>query len=73
MAPRTITSTQAAEVLGVANGDVARYTLARWGVKPVARQIGRGGENLYLLTEVRRALAARPGRGARTDLRKKGT
>lgn len=64
----TMTATEAATLLGVASGRVARQTLARWGVHPVGRGPGRGGESLYDADEVRRALDHRPGRGARTDL-----
>ena len=56
-----------ADVLGIAPKS-ADNQLRRWGVTPVSRQPGRGGMNLYRATEVRRAIAARPGQGARTDL-----
>ena len=62
------TTTQAAEHIGAASTASARRTLGRWGVHPVARQPGRGGESLYDPVEVRRAHAKRPGRGTRTDL-----
>lgn len=63
-----ITATEAADLLGVASGRVARQTLARWGVRPVGRAPGRGGESLYPRDVVEDALARRPGQGARTDL-----
>ncbi len=65
-----ITATEAAALLGVASGPVARRTLDRWKVRPVGRAPGRGGESLYDRAAVEHALAHRPGRGARTDLRK---
>lgn len=63
-----ITATEAARLLGVSSGPNARRTLDRWGIQPTGRAPGRGGESLYDETAVRRALAQRPGRGARTDL-----
>lgn len=63
-----VTATEAADLLGVASGRVARQTLARWGVRPVGRAPGRGGESLYPRDVVEDALARRPGQGARTDL-----
>lgn len=65
----TITASEAAPLLGVASGRVARQTLARWGVAPVGRGPGRGGESLYNRAEVEHAIANAPGRGARTDLK----
>lgn len=65
------TLTEAAEHLGHTGPNAtgsARRTLSRLGVKAVGRQPGRGGESEYDAYEVRRAHAARPGRGARTDL-----
>lgn len=63
-----VTATEAADLLGVASGRVARQTLARWGVRPVGRAPGRGGESLYPRDVVVEALRRRPGQGARTDL-----
>ena len=63
------TTTQAAEHIGAASTASARRTLGRWGVHPVARQPGTGGESLYRADDVRRARAGRPGRGTRTDLK----
>lgn len=68
----TITATEAAALMGVSSGPSARRTLTRWGVRPVGRAPGRGGESLYDRGEVERAIANRPGRGARTDLTSKG-
>ena len=42
-----ITATEAATILGLADGPTARRTLSRWGVPPVGRAPGRGGETLY--------------------------
>lgn len=61
---------QVTAYLGAASTGSARRTLSRWGVQAVARQPGRGGQSLYDPVEVRRAHAARPGRGTRTDLRR---
>lgn len=41
----------------------ASRTLHRLGIKPVARQAGRTGMNLYDAAQVRAAVANRPGRG----------
>ena len=65
--PEQWTTVEVATHLGVAPESV-RNTLSRLGVKAVARQPGRSGLNLYDAAEVRAAAAARPGRGARTDL-----
>ncbi|OPC84259.1 hypothetical protein B4N89_27985 [Embleya scabrispora] len=64
----TWTLAQAAAHIRAGNPDSARVTLRRWGVKPVGRQPGRGGQNLYNAQAVRDAKANRPGQGARTDL-----
>lgn len=68
MANPTMTASEAAHVLKLASGPDARRTLARWGVAPVGRAPGRGGESLYDTDAVHAAVAARPGQGARTDL-----
>lgn len=49
----------------------ARGTLSRWGVRAVERRIDDHGRahSLYDSDEVKAAHAARPGRGARTDLK----
>ena len=64
-------SARCAEYLGLAHAKDATTVLRRLGVRPVSRQPGRGGQNLYLPAEVKAAHAARPGQGARTDLRRK--
>ncbi|MEU0940282.1 hypothetical protein [Embleya sp. NPDC005971] len=64
----TWTITQAAEHLGARSTNTARRFLARAGIHATGRQPGRSGENLYDAQAVRDAQAARPGRGARTDL-----
>lgn len=43
----------------------ASRALHRMGLRPVAGEPGRSGQNLYDADEVRAAIAARPGRGAR--------
>lgn len=58
-----------AEYLEASSTGSARKTLSRWGVKPVSREAGQWGQSLYDADRVRAAKAARPGRGARTDLR----
>jgi hypothetical protein len=70
MREQRITATEAAELMGVATGRNARSQLDRWGVRPIGRAAGRGGESLYDTAEVRDAIATRPGRGARTDLQR---
>jgi hypothetical protein len=57
-----------AEHIGATTTGSARKTLSRWGVRAVGREAGRSGESLYDAEQVRAAHAARPGRGARTDL-----
>jgi hypothetical protein len=64
----TWTLTQAAAHIGAGSPASARVSLRRWGVKPTGREPGRGGESLYDAHAVRAAKAARPGRGARTDI-----
>jgi hypothetical protein len=61
----TISTSEAAEILGLKDRHSARRALHRLGLRPVARQPGRSGENLYDRAEVEKA--KRPGRGARTD------
>lgn len=65
----TITGSQAAELLDVADANIARTQLARWGITPLHRATGRGGQNIYDAAQVRQAIANRPGRGRRTDLK----
>lgn len=59
----TMTTTQAAEYLGLGSPHAARKQLHRWGVAPVSRRPGRAGESLYDAEQVRTAKAAAPGRG----------
>ncbi len=56
-----ITTTQAAELAGVKPTGVHRL-LARAGVRPVGREPGRAGQNLYDAAQVEVAVRARPGR-----------
>ncbi len=56
-----LTTTQAAELAGVKSSGVHRL-LARAGVRPVGREPGRGGQNLYDAAQVEVAVQARPGR-----------
>uniref|UniRef100_UPI0030E095E5 hypothetical protein n=1 Tax=Streptomyces tubercidicus TaxID=47759 RepID=UPI0030E095E5 len=46
----------------------ARKQLHRWGIAAEGRGPGRGGESLFPADQILAARAARPGRGARTDL-----
>lgn len=61
---------QVARHLGATSTGSARRTLSRWGVEAADYQ--RGANNRiqarYDADQVRAAAAARPGRGARTDL-----
>lgn len=64
------TIAEVAAYLGVKPGS-ARGTLSRWGVRAVDHHVDGNGRahSLYNPDEVRAAHAARPGRGARTDLK----
>jgi hypothetical protein len=66
--PELWTIATVAEHIGATTTGSARKTLSRWGVKPVSREAGQHGQSLYDPAQVRAAHAARPGRGARTDL-----
>lgn len=46
----------------------ARRQLSRWGLNPVGRGAGRGGESRYRSDQVQAAHAARPGRGDRKSV-----
>lgn len=69
MTPRLWTIDDVVKAIGASSPSSARRTLGRWGVEPVGREPGRAGRSLYRPEDVRRAYAARPGRGARTDRR----
>jgi len=56
-----ITTTQAAELAGVKAAGVHRL-LHRAGIRPVGREPGRAGQNLYDAAQVQAAVQARPGR-----------
>jgi hypothetical protein len=64
--------TQAAAYIGAATNKSATSTLSRWGIKAAGYERSPAGraQALYLAVEIRAAKEARPGRGARTDLRK---
>lgn len=64
-----ITASESASLMGVASARGARNNLARWGVQPAPWRSQRG-ESLYRRSEVEHAIANRPGRGSRTDLRR---
>lgn len=56
-----LTTTQVAELAGVKITGVGRL-LHRAGIRPVAREPGRAGQNLYDGAQVQAAVRARPGR-----------
>ncbi len=56
-----LTTGQAAELARVKPAGVHRL-LHRAGIRPVGREPGRAGQNLYDAAQVRAALQARPGR-----------
>lgn len=66
------TAQEVADFLGLASTGSARRTLSRWGVEAVAYRRSESGrpEARYSAERVQAARAARPGRGARTDLPK---
>jgi CRISPR-associated protein Csb3 len=66
--PTLIPSRDVARLLRVATSDAAGNTLRRWGLRPTGREAGRGGESLWSLAEVRKAIEGRVGRGYRSDL-----
>jgi hypothetical protein len=64
---------EVAAFVGASSTGSARKLLSRWGVRAVGRHPGRGGVSLYDAHTVRAAKDARPGQGARTDLREDET
>lgn len=66
-----VTTSEVAAMLGY-TGEAAVRSAAKWlhrhGVRPVGREPGRIGQNLYDEAVVRSALDDAPGRGRRTDL-----
>lgn len=64
----TISSSEAAEFLGLANANAATSQLRRWAVPTAPRHAGQGRESRYYRADVQAAKDARAGRGARTDL-----
>lgn len=67
------TTKQVAAYLGIEPDTYPRYREEQGAPGPVGREPGRSGQNVYDADEVRAWHANRPGRGARTDLRKKDT
>lgn len=63
---------QVAAHIGAASDKSATSTLSRWGIKAVGYERSPAGRPraLYSADEIRAAKEVRPGRGARTDLRK---
>ena len=63
---------QVTEFLGASSTGSARRTLSRWGVEAAVYR--RGANNrvqaVYDAEQIRSTAKARPGRGARTDLKK---
>ncbi|MFD9965075.1 hypothetical protein [Amycolatopsis sp. NPDC058986] len=58
-----ITASEAAKILGLADGPAARRTLTRWGIPSTGRAPGRRGESLYARCVVEAAARNRPRRG----------
>lgn len=68
--PERWTTSQIAERYNASSNRSIAVALSRLGIRPVAREPGRSGQNLYDAAQVRAAMAARPGAGRRTDLGK---
>lgn len=68
MSVETMTTGEVQVLLGFAHAASARKQLARWGIEPVGRTLA--GEKTWPAAAVRAKAASRPGRGARTDLRR---
>jgi hypothetical protein len=69
------TVTRVAQELGYsgpAATGTARKQLSRWGLYPVGRAPGRGGESLYASDQVQAAQSVRPGSGRRSAERSQG-
>ncbi|MEV7841865.1 hypothetical protein OH749_31385 (plasmid) [Streptomyces albidoflavus] len=68
--PELWTIEQVAQALGI-TPSAARGQLSRWGIRRVGTGSSPAGRITaqYNADEVRAAIARRPGRGARTDLR----
>lgn len=62
------TTSQVQQMLGLATSAAARAQLARWGIKRVGMTVA--GEATWPGAEIEQRITARPGRGARTDLKK---
>lgn len=67
-----ITTAEAEQLLKTGSEASARKALSRAGISAPMRAPGRGGKNLYLRADVEWLARNRLGRGARTDLKKKG-
>lgn len=57
---------------GPSAAGTARKQLSRWGLNPVGRGPGRGGENLFAADQVQAAQTTRPGRGRHGAARQGG-
>ncbi|MFC8723787.1 hypothetical protein [Streptomyces bacillaris] len=69
------TTSQVAEYLGYTGKSAtgsARRQLSRWGVTPVRREPGRGGESLYEAEKVKKLHEGRLGSGRRGAARSGG-
>lgn len=55
--------------IGAASTGSARKILSSLGITAIRREPGRGGKSVYNALQVLAARGARPGQGARTDLR----
>jgi hypothetical protein len=61
--PDKLLNTEAVRVmLGLGSLQSAARALHRMGVRPVAREPGRSGMNLYDAEQIKAAIASRPGR-----------
>lgn len=63
-----MTTGEVQQLLGLGSLAAARVQLRRWGIDAVARALS--GEKLWPAEHVRQRAANRPGRGARTDLKR---
>lgn len=63
-----MTTGEVQRLLGLGSAAAARVQLRRWGIEADARALS--GEKLWPADQIRQRAANRPGRGARTDLKR---
>lgn len=68
MSQSTMSTGEVQALLHLGSPAAARVQLRRWGIEAVARALS--GEKLWPAEHVHRRAANRPGRGARTDLKR---